>query len=767
MRKAPASIALATSFFRHAIAALMFMLCCTLPLSASDHPRPKIGVVLSGGGARGLAHVGVLKVLNEMHIPIDYITGTSMGAIVGGLYASGVPIDDLERLVQEIDWNGILADEIPRQELPYRHKQDNDTILKLAIDPQKGAVIPKGLASAKRLDLLLKTLTIGVAQTNDFNQLPIPFKCIAADIVSGQAVTLDHGSLATAMRASMAVPGLFAPVEIDDHILVDGGILNNLPVATVKEMGADVVIVIDIGSPMVDRAKLDNFFAITDQSRKVMTQRYNTEQLALLTSNDLLLTPDLKDITSSDFGRGADLVALGYAAADQARSDLARYSIAPEDYQAFQQHRSAVYNKQINIGFVETPQSITPLNDKVRSGFEEPAKRMLNLSLLGYDLFKHSTNSGYEGLDVAVVERAGQTGLLLEPRRKAAGTSYLRFGFSLEDDFRGNPNLGLSAELAVPNINSLDAEWRTRMEMGNDRLIASEFYQPLDHYAWSLFIAPRVELSSYQIDIYRNDSAALATDRDRKIATIDRYLSDKKYAEYRANGGKAIFDTGLAMDNYGELRLGVYRGFTNARVATGGQDLPKFDHQTGGYHARYTIDQLDSANIPRRGGFLDLDFSKSSKAFSANENYKRLGLELIKPYTYERTTLIARVKAGTAFDSDLPAYDQFSLGGFLNLSGLSKDQIRANHTLLTQLIAYNEAWKIKKAFINDIIIGASIEAGAVWDRRKDVKLNRDQALFAGCIFMGTDTKLGPLALGYGYAEGGHHAVYLSIGNKLK
>lgn len=748
-------------------AGLAIMLCCALPLRAAEPDRPKVGVVLSGGGARGLAHVGVLKVLDELHIPIDYITGTSMGAIVAGLYASGVPIEDLERLVQEIDWNGILADEIPRQELPFRHKHDNDTILKLAIDPQKGAVIPKGLASARRLDLLLKALTIGVAQTNDFNQLPIPFKCIAADIVSGQAVTLDHGNLATAMRASMAVPGLFAPVEIDDHILVDGGILNNLPVATIKAMGADVVIVVDIGSPMVDRSKLNNFFAITDQSRKVMTQRYNNEQLALLTDSDLLLTPDLKDITSSDFGRGAELIELGYTAADQARSKLARYSIAPEDYQALLQQRKTAYSKQVNIGFVETPQSVIPLSDKVRNGFEEPAKRMLNLSLLGYNLFKHSATSGYEGLDIAVVERSGETGLLLEPRRKAAGTSYLRFGFQLEDNFRGDPKLGLSADLTVPNINSLDAEWRTRMDLGNDRLISSEFYQPLDHYAWSLFIAPSVELSSYQIDIYRDDSANQAAAQGRKVATIDRYLSDKKYAEYRSNGGKATCDMGLAMDNYGELRLGVFRGFAKARIATGGEDLPKLDHQTGGYHARYTIDQLDNANIPRHGGYLDLDFSRTTTAFSAHDNHQRLSLELIKPCTYQRTTLVTKVKGGTSFGSDLPLYDQFSMGGFLNLSGLSKDQVRANHFLLAQLIAFNEAWKIKKAFINDVIVGASLEAGAAWDRRSDIRLNRDQALFSSCVFLGTDTKLGPLALGYGYAEGGHHAVYLRIGNNFK
>ena len=739
---------------RRSLVLMVLLLACGWPLRAED-ARPKIGVVLSGGGARGFAHVGVLKVLDEMRIPVDYIAGTSMGAIVGGLYASGLPIDDLERLILESDWNGLLGNEIPRQELPFRRKQDSEAIFKVAFDPRKGAIMPQGLVSSGRLDILLKTLTLEASATKDFSQLPIPFKCIAADIASGQAITLDHGDLATAMRASMAVPGLFAPVELDEHVLVDGGILMNLPVETVKNMGADVVIAIDIGSPLVSREKLKGFIAITDQSRKVMTQRYYEEQAALLTDDDLLLTPDLKDLTSGDFGHGPELIELGYAAADAARASLARYSVSPAAYADFKQRQSVA--QPLNIGFVEMRDRDRSADDGLRAKLQNPLKRMLDLNLLGYDIFKLSSLSDYEEMDLSMVEKDGHTGLLLAPRRKATGTSYLRVSLKLEDNFRGDPKAGLISDLSIPNLNRRGAEWQTRLELGNDRSLFSEFHQPLDAYAWSVFVAPNLKLASSQIDIYE-------AVRLPGASPSERHLDDDKYAEYRLNQAKAFLDMGLSMSTYGELRLGLYRGSAHARTVTGGAELPKLNDKLGGYRLRYTLDTLDNPDIPRQGGYLDLDFTKSSTKLKADESYRRLGVDFIAPFSWGNATLIPRLKAGTSFGNDLPLYDEFSLGGFLNLSGLSRDQLRANHMLLAQLIGIKEVWTLKRKLIDEVYLGATFEAGAVWDERRQVKLARNQFLYATCLFLGTDTRLGPLDLGYGYAEVGLDSVYVRIGN---
>jgi NTE family protein len=246
-----------------------------------DHNRPTIGLVLSGGGARGAAHIGVIRILDELRIPVDYITGTSMGAIVGGLYASGLSADELEDVIEGADWSVLLADRPPRAERSFRRKSDDYGYLvdfEMGVD-KTGLVFPGGIVQGQNLENALKRLAFPAISINDFDKLPIPFRAVATDIVSGEAVILESGDLATAIRASMSVPGIFKPVRLDGRVLVDGGVANNLPVQIVKDMGAEVLIVVDVGFPLLPEAQLKSALDVTKQMITILINARTKGQL--------------------------------------------------------------------------------------------------------------------------------------------------------------------------------------------------------------------------------------------------------------------------------------------------------------------------------------------------------------------------------------------------------------------------------------------------------------------------------------------------------
>lgn len=298
---------------------LSCLLLCLLPLLAQavEPPRPKIGLVLSGGAARGLAHIGVLKALEEQGIHIDAIAGTSMGAVIGGLYASGYKIDELEKLALNIDWKLALSDAPPREDVPFRRKQDDRDFLvkqKLSFRDDGSLGLPLGVIQGQNLALLLESMFAHRSDTRDFDKLPIPFRAVATDITSGEKVVFRKGHLPQVIRASMSIPAVFAPVELDGRLLVDGGMTDNIPLDVAREMGVDIAIVVDIGTPLRSRKQLNTVVDVLNQSITLMTRRNSEEQLKALHASDVLIQPPLAAYGVTDFGRATDMIDAGYRA---------------------------------------------------------------------------------------------------------------------------------------------------------------------------------------------------------------------------------------------------------------------------------------------------------------------------------------------------------------------------------------------------------------------------------------------------------------------
>lgn len=713
---------------------ILYLLLSAVPAAAQD--RPRIGLALSGGGARGAAHIGVIEMLEEMHVPIDYIAGTSMGAIVGGLYASGVDVETLKSLCHDTDWDAVMVDAMPRADVPYHRRRDEYSAIRMTVDLTDGFSLPGGLVAGDRLDYILRTLTLGLPPSQDFDRLPIPFRCVTTDIATGEMVVLDQGDLVTALRASMAIPGIFAPVELDGRKLVDGGVARNLPVDVVRDMGADIVIVVNISTPLYKQEDLDNFLATTEQLSRILTNRNIAEQLHDLHESDILIAPELGDITTGSFNRTGEAIVIGYDAALAARDRLAPLSVPdlPGIEHPAPLTIDAVHTKALDL--VPFPL----LHDYLHSQMQ----RLRDTDTLADDLFLISRQESLDKLAFHLEDRAGKNTLVLEPTFQNRPEHTLGINLELSDDFEGDSSFDVTLTHTIDHINAFGAQWRNEVQLGATRGIATEFYQPLDPFLWHLFIAPKAEHTSSLIDVF---------DEDDRIA------------EYRLRESAAGLDFGLHMGTWGELRFGIVRGVSDARLHIGDPALmPDFTLDRGAYVTTLTLDRLDSSAFPRSGYNFNLNYTASRHTLGADETFDQLEINVLKPLSRGRHTVAFQGYAATSFDNEQPLSEQFALGGFLNLSGLRTDQITGEHALLTEILYYYRLWKLPRALGEGIYVGGSLEAGNVWHERSDVSTG--DLISSASIFMGADTSLGPVYLGYGHAENARNAFYLSLGRRF-
>ena len=726
---------------------LLLLLSIAPAAAAAETPqskRPRIGLVLSGGGARGAAHIGILKVLEELRIPVDIIAGTSMGAIVGGIYAAGSSPAALEEMVTSIEWNQAFLDRPPLEDLSFRRKEDSaNQLIKFDAGIRDGKLaLPLGLIQGQNLNFILKSRLIHTSAIHDFDRLMIPFRAVAADIETGEAVILGKGDLANAMRASMSIPGVFAPVEIDGRLLVDGGIADNLPVDVAKKLGADILIAVNIGTLRRSRENLTSAMMITTQVMTILIQKNTDEQIAALREGDILLQPPLGSIGSSDFTRAAEAIRIGEAEARRLAPRLAGLALPPAEYAnwlAAQRHPPFA----MPIIDALSIANASPISDEVvRAQIRTKTGEPLNLDTLEEDLKRIYNISTFEKADFRFVEQEGKTGLVIETKEKSWGPSYLRFGLSLADDFRGSAAYNISANLTATGLNRLGAEWENHIQIGDTPRYFSEFYQPLDD-GLRYFIAPRIEYKSWNINIYQEGATLL---------------------QYRATAMEAGLDVGRQFGNWGQLRLGLRRGYGDVGVRIG-IPTPEVKFNSGAVLSSFSYNRLDNFNFPRHGTAADVVWMIPRTELGSDYSGNGLLVNWLTAVTRQSHTLLTGLTVQSALNSEAPLQNSYPLGGFLNLSGFAPDELSGQHTGLARLIYYYELGSSGLGqFRMPLYVGGSLEAGNAWATRSEI--SGRSLLFAGSLLVGADTYLGPLYLAYGQAEGGHHSVYLYLGHKF-
>ena len=447
----------------------------------SRDERPRIGLVLGGGGARGAAHIGVLRELERMRVPVDAIAGTSMGAVVGSLYAAGKSPDELERLVETIDWEDAFVDAPARRFLSYRRKQDDAAYpIPLELGFRKGDVLlPRGLIQGQKLQLILREEMLHIPAVSDFDDLAIPFRAVASDIVTGELHVMADGDLALAARASMSAPGIFAPVVVDGHTLVDGGLLGNVPIDVVREMDVDVIIAVDVEFPLYPPEHLRSALEITEQMLTVMVRRETRRQLATLGERDVLIRPDLGEHGSTNFQQIMDVIEPGAAAARAQGAKLAGLAVSPEDFDVYLARQRAGAYAPPDVEFVRVvddgPLAAGVLEARLRT---EPGSP-LSPETLAEDSSRLFGLNTYENVGYRLVDDEGKPGVEFGTRTKSWGPNFLKFDISLEDDFEGSTAFNVATRLTMTGINALGAEWRNDVRLGTDPGLLAEFYQPL------------------------------------------------------------------------------------------------------------------------------------------------------------------------------------------------------------------------------------------------------------------------------------------------
>ena len=704
--------------------------------------RPRICLVLSGGGARGAAHVGVLKVLDELRVPIDCVAGTSMGSIVGGAFASGVTVAEMEKTLGEMSTDRLFREKPPRQERLIRRKADDYTNL---FTPDIGFrdgefLLPKGIVSGVQLETVLRALAKAQGYRN-FDQLPVPFRAVATDLVTGKPVVFSSGSLANVMRASMSVPGLIDPADIDGKLLVDGGLTDNLPVDVARTMGADIVIAVNLGTPLMKREDLNSIFGVTGQMINILTEQNVQRSLASLKPTDILILPELGDFSAGDFDHLLQTIPIGEAAARKVADRLSGLSLPAAEYAALRQRQLAVAPPDLRpVEEIHFP-GLTRVNPAVlEAEMETRAWQPLDQQTLDRDMQRLYGTDDFEHLNYRIIEETGKRVLAVDAIEKSWGPNYLRFGLGLSSDFSGDAYYNLLASYRKTWINSLGAEWRTDLQVGRTSRAFTEFYQPLDTRQY-FFVAPYADAERRQLAIFNND---------------------QRLAIFNLNYGRVGLDVGSQFTRYGELRLGLLTGSVRATVDTGPTFLEPDPNRAnqGAIRGRLFFDQLDNVNFPRSGYGGTLDIFNSQTALGASVNYTKWTIDGNAAHSFGDHTFNLGLRFGGKIGSDpLPVYDQFNWGGFLQQSGYRTGALLGQSIEFARLVYLNRLARF--TLIPGIYAGLSLEAGKV--DTPFVPGNQTGVLYSAAAFFGLDSPVGPVYLGYGYTHNGFGSFYFYLG----
>lgn len=707
--------------------------------------RPKIGLVLSGGGARGAAHVGVLKILEENKIPVDMIAGTSFGAIVGGLYAAGYSATELETILKNIDWQETLSNSAPRRQKSFRRKKDDDGFLiKFKVGLEDGDLkLPSGLITPNNLRLTLGDLVNQMTQVTDFDQLAIPFRAVATNLENGEEVVLKDGNLASAMVASMTVPALFPPVELDGTLLVDGGVANNIPINVARAMGADIVIVVDISTPLLKKDEITSFTSVIDQLTMLQSYKASAAQLSTLKERDILIRPNLENVGFVDFENAIDAVPKGIEAANAATPQLASLALNQDDWYLHLANRSNDYHDQPIIDFVKINNNSDVSDELIRARLSFKEGQKFDAEQLSADLTEIYGLELFEEVNYRMLEENGRTGIEVRTKQREDGEDYLRFGLALQEDFEGESGFQIAAGFTNLAVNSYGGEWQTLFKIGQEFSLFTEFYQPIDfkenYYVFANALGGK---SNRNILNDNSDGTILGQVRITQL-------------NFQVGAGRNL-------GRWGTIRAGLQRTYGNFKGRIGFPNDAKVPFDQTKFAASFDIDTLDNVQFPTSGLALNVAYENSMSLFGGDSGVDTILIGSYKPISWGKNTLGIRSIFGTSFNGSPNETDLVSLGGFLNMTAFAPGQITGNHGGMVAAVYYRRMSGGRQYLTEmPIYLGGTLEAGNLWNRREDVSFN--DLKWSSSLFVGVDTILGPTYLGMGLGSNGATSAFLNIG----
>ncbi|ENM1125279.1 TPA: patatin-like phospholipase family protein [Vibrio parahaemolyticus] len=733
--------------------------------------RPKVAVVLAGGGAKGAAHIGVLKALEEMHIPVDIITGTSMGAYVGGLYATGMSADEIESFIYSVDWNSGYRDRVDRSQRRVRDKEYEDRYqITTDLGLRFGEVrAPTGVVQGQNMLRVLRETTGNLGRFESFDELAIPYRSVATDILELDEVVIGNGYLVDAMMASMSVPGALPPYKLNGHMLVDGGVVNNMPVDVARAMGADVVIAVDISTDYKTEDDFTGLFTVADQLSNYLVRRSTQQQVETLQEHDVYIRPNVGQMETVEFDKMPWAFQSGYDITKEMESKLAGLRLSNTEYQKYIDHKQEV-RKKLVYGDDRVVDEIVIVNNThysdvlLTNRLELETGRKIETAEIEKAVENLYALDRFELITYHFEEVDGSNLLVFDVNEKSWGPNYLNFRFFLEDDFDTDSQYGIGMSTNFTNLNSHGAEMALNVEMGTDKLIEAELYSPVLS-SQEFFVAGKVAYSSEGRNLPVSDD-------DSNLSSVNDFLP-VSYTEFVSE-----IAIGIQPTLWQELRLGGRYSSGSIELSTLAS-VGNLDFERRGLFANYRLDTLDDFAFPTRGLLVDLEYlvshdtspeeiGQSKPKDIVEDTVYEIDARFKGAMSYQRHTLVGQAEYSFVQSKNSSiTLDPRELGGFLHLSGIPRNSLIGQNLFFSSLV-YRYKW-----FDNDfglfeapVYVGASLEHGGTWSDN-DLKLNEAPLYNAASIFFGVDSPIGPIMLAYGRTEQDMEAVYLIVGTSFK
>lgn len=739
---------------RFVLHALLLGLLLAGPAASAEPAPPEstqkagIGLVLGGGGARGGAHIGILKVLERERIPVDHIVGTSMGAVIGGLYAAGYSPEEIESIFRSIDWDDLFDDDPKRAEQPMRRKEDDLRFLtSFELGFRDGKIqLPTGVVQGQKLSLLLRRLLLSTWDVQGFDQLPVPFRCVSTDIVKGEAVVFDRGDLAMAIRSSLSIPAAFAPIRLNDRLLVDGSIVNNVPVDVAREMGAQRLIAVDVGEPLAPEEELNSPISVTLQMLSVLIRQRTKFVLRRMRPEDVLIVPELGTFSAAAFPRTVETIPAGEKAAEASVARLREFSLSPAEYAQWRtRHRRRQFDAPL-ISFLDVAKRESRTAGYVEHRLSDTVGKKLDVKDLEEKISEGYGRGNYEQVGWNLVKRDGKTGIEVVPVDKSWGPTFLAFGLQLSDDFSGRSGYQLVAESTFADLNSGGGEWRNSLSLGQISGLRSEFYQPFGNVG-QFYALPYLAYVAI----------------NQPLAAEFSELSS--YRVRRVLGG---LELGYNLSPKLQLSTGLQRGRDSAELELGDPVMftRKLDSDFAALSVGVTRDTLDEASFPADGSRFELEHSLYRPMLGAEVRGYQTVASMDQAFSHKAHRLLLGFRVQHTNDTPEILQNSNFLGGFTNLSGFSERELFGDQLLLLRSVYYRRMGEnAGRLFSVPAYLGASLEAGNVWDESEDIDFG--SLIYGGSLFVGIDTFLGPIFLGYGRADTGDQSLYLNFGSLLR
>ncbi|WP_417531683.1 patatin-like phospholipase family protein [Marinobacter lipolyticus] len=685
-----------------------------------------------------MAHVGVLRVLEEMRIPVDLVVGTSAGSAVGALYASGMPVEEIEQRFIDLDWVSSFRDDPGRAYKPVRRKQEDWRFpvvpgIGVRLD---GLHVGGGIIAGQNLGFILNELTRDAALVEDFDRLAIPFRAVATDLETGEQVVLGSGNLSEAIRASMSIPGVYAPVKLNGRLLVDGGIANNLPVTVARDLGADIVIAVDITDPLLKAEDLQEAFSVVGQLTTMMTRMNTDDQLARLEEQDVLIRPDLEGRTSADFYDAPILFELGATSARSHASELRHLNVSRERWTRFRESMNESGLAPGHIARIEVDHNSRLAGEFLRSRIRQETGQPLDVDALEDDLKRIYGLGYYETVSYSLSPSSEGTVLTIQALEKSWGPNYLAFGLNYEDNFDGETRFNVGAALRMTELNDLGGEWRTGVQLGTEPYVRTEWFQPLD-YGYERYVITGAEYSRNSFSVFGDDG-----ERNAEVDVTSRQ-----------------FDLALGMElgGNGDVRFGYSRGYATVDEQIGAPVAPSGSIHQGGLNLQLVHDSLNDSFYPQSGGFAGIRGRVERENLGSDRHFDSVTGMGLGTGSWRGFTMTGLLYAHAVTRGEPGIENTVRLGGFRRLSAYAPGEITGENAAMASLFASQE-------FGGPLVpwfAGIGFETGNAWESFDDASWSNTVRSWSA--FAGVDTFLGPVQFATAYNNEDNWTAYLNIG----